>query len=278
MKPAPFDYVRPSSLAEATAALGDSSRLAVALGGGQSLMPLLALRVAPADVLIDLGRLPDLKQIEETDTHIRIGAGVTHAAIEDGHVPDPADGILKRVATNIAYRAVRNHGTIGGSLALADPAADWPAVLLALNASLTIVGANGKRAEPIDDFFLGAYTTSLQAGEIIASIDIPKFAPGTRTGHCKVVRKSGAFANAIGMIVRPPKGERVRAVLGGTATRPVMLPGLAAHLSTPQPDVARGTIEGVIGADLDGATPDADAYQRRVFTATLARAINEAFQ
>ena len=113
MKPAPFDYTRPASLAEATAALADATGTAVALGGGQSLMPLLALRVAPADLLDDIGHLPALRIADETRERVRLGAGITHAMIEDGKVPDPSRGLMPRVATHISYRAVRNHGTIG---------------------------------------------------------------------------------------------------------------------------------------------------------------------
>ena len=143
MKSAPFDYFKPGSVADACARLASESGGAVAIAGGQSLVPLLALRMAPAVTLVDLGGLSALGQFAKTSDGVRIGAGVTHAAIEDGKVPDPSGGLLQRVAGGIAYRSVRNHGTIGGSVALADPAADWPACLLALGATARISGPSG---------------------------------------------------------------------------------------------------------------------------------------
>ena len=121
MKSASFDYVRPRSLAEASVALGRKGITTAAIAGGQSLLPMLNLRVATVDLLVDISRIEDLKAVTKTPTGIWIGALTTHAAIEDGKVPDMFGGLMRRVAGQIAYRAVRNHGTIGGSVALADP-------------------------------------------------------------------------------------------------------------------------------------------------------------
>ena len=135
MKPAIFAYCRAASVADAlallTAADGDASLIA----GGQSLGPLLNLRMSAAAQVIDIAALPELRQCRDFDDCIFIGAGVTHAQIEDGKIPNATHGFMQRAAGKIAYRAIRCHGTIGGSVAMADPAADWPCILLALDAA-----------------------------------------------------------------------------------------------------------------------------------------------
>ena len=148
MKPAPFDYVRPTSVAEASVALGRRGATTAAIAGGQSLVPMLALRVALPDLMVDISRLDDLKIVTRTPDSLWLGALTTHAAIEDGNVPDIFHGLMRRVAGQISYRAVRNHGTIGGSVALADPAADWPCCLIALDASVRVGGRGGWRCLP----------------------------------------------------------------------------------------------------------------------------------
>ena len=127
MKSAPFDYVSAASVEDAAERLTAGAGGAVVISGGQSLMPLLALRLAPADTLVDISGIASLRVAQSIPGGARIGAGITHAEIEDDEITDPTAGFLKRVAAGIAYRSIRNHGTIGGSVALADPAADWPA-------------------------------------------------------------------------------------------------------------------------------------------------------
>lgn len=270
MKPAPFDYLRATTIADAARQLAQAGGAAVAIAGGQSLMPLLALRMVPAETLVDLSDLPGMRECHRIPGGARIGAGITHAAIEDGRIEDPTGGILKHVAAGIAYRSIRNHGTIGGSVALADPAADWPACLLALGANVRIAGPSGERAEAMDGFLRGAYTTSLQMGEIITAFDVPALPAGTRWSYQKVVRKSGAFAMSIGcVVVRADTGATV--VLGGTPTRAVLMARAASAVGKPE-----ATVRSAIAADLSTAVPDADAYQVRLHTATLLRAIREA--
>ena len=139
MKPAPFDYARPSTLSDAIALLRSEGSVKL-LAGGQSLGPMLNLRLVQPDLLVDIAAVPELLRIETEGDGLLIGACVTHADIEDGRVPDPTGGALPAVAGAIAYRAVRNRGTIGGSLAHADPAADWPLALAALGADGRVLG------------------------------------------------------------------------------------------------------------------------------------------
>ena len=149
MKPAPFNYARPSTLAGAIALLKREDLAVKLLAGGQSLGPMLNLRLAQPDLLVDITAVPDLLRVETEDDGLLIGACVTHADIEDGRVPDPTDGALPAVARAIAYRAVRNRGTIGGSLVHADPAADWITALAALGADAVVRGPAGQRRLPV---------------------------------------------------------------------------------------------------------------------------------
>ncbi len=276
MKPAPFAYLRAQTVAEACAALANPEHgVAVAIAGGQSLMPLLALRLTPADLVVDIGRLAELKATTAVGDGVQIGAGVTHADLEDGRVVDPSGGLMRRVAATIGYRAVRNHGTLGGSVALADPAADWPACLLALGAHVRLAGPTGERSASLDDILIGAYTTSLRPGELITAFDVAAQPKAVRVGYAKVVRKSGAFATSIGCVVDPGPDGAPRVVVGGTTTRPHLLPRVAGCLGPSKtPDEA--ALRAAIAQDLAVLEPDADAYQQRVHTATVLRAIKEA--
>jgi carbon-monoxide dehydrogenase medium subunit len=273
MKAAPFEYVRPGTVAEASAALGRSNAATAAIAGGQSLVPMLNLRVSLIDVLVDLSRLAELKEVTETRTGIRIGALTTHAAIEDGKVPDLFGGLMRRVASTISYRAIRNHGTIGGSLALADPAADWPACLIALGASLRLSGPNGVRSQLVADFVQGTYSTSLASGEIILGVDIPRPDAALHWGFAKVVRKSGAFASSIAVVTARGRGGPVAAVLGAASPRPRSLSTLAMQLQ--RGTASEESLRTAIAADIEAHAPDADAYQKRLHTATVLRAIRE---
>ncbi len=270
MKAAPFDYLRPDTVAEACAALAQDGTTTAAIAGGQSLLPMLNLRVAVIDLLVDISRLEELKDFTATPAGLRIGALTTHAAVEDGKIPDVSAGLMRRVAGQIAYRAVRNHGTIGGSVALADPAADWPACLMALGADVRIAGRNGLRSEPVTEFVQDAYSTSLTAGEIILGFDLPR-AP-LRWGFAKVTRKSGAFADSIAFVVARGEGGPLSVVLGGTSSRARLLPTVAEHLRAGK---SAESLRPAIAKDLEVQVPDADAYQTRMHTATILRAVRE---
>jgi aerobic carbon-monoxide dehydrogenase medium subunit len=273
MKPAPFEYVRPKTLAEASAALAQNGLSTAAIAGGQSLLPMLSLRVALPDLVVDLGRLDDLKGTRETADGLWVGALTTHAAIEDGKLPDLFNGLMRRVAGGISYRAVRNCGTIGGSVALADPAADWPGCLVALGASARISGPNGERTEPVADLVLDTYATTLQSGEIILGFDIPRPAAPLRWGVAKVVRKSGAFAHSIAFAVTQGSRGPVSVILAAAATRPVQLATVAGALQSGA--ATEESLRPAIARDLAERVPDADAYQYRLHTATVLRAIRE---
>jgi aerobic carbon-monoxide dehydrogenase medium subunit len=212
MKPVAFEYARPATLAEALALLAATPE-AVVLAGGQTLGPLLNLRLAQPRLLVDITRIAELAAVGEEDAAVVIGATVTHASIEDRRVRDPANGFLARVAGGIAYRAVRTRGTIGGSLANADPAADWLACLTALDAELEIAAHGGvRRRIALARFVHGAMHSDLAHGELIVAVRIPRFSRSARFGFHKICRKTGEFADAIGVVVHEPQRAGYRLV------------------------------------------------------------------
>jgi carbon-monoxide dehydrogenase medium subunit len=273
MKSAPFDYARPKTVAEACALLAQQGVTTAAIAGGQSLIPMLSLRAAQVDLLVDVSRLDELKAVRETPQAVHVGALTTHAAVEDGKLPDPFSGLMRRVAGTISYRAVRNHGTIGGSVALADPAADWPGCLIALGATVQIAGPNGTRRQPVADFVQGLYTTSLASGEVVVGFDLSRPAAPLRWGFAKVARKSGAFANSIAIVVAPGQDGPVTAVLSAAGPRPIVLADTARALGNNA--VSDGALRAAIAGDLKTHLPDADAYEQRLHTSTVLRAARE---
>ena len=224
MKAATFDYSRARSTAHAVELLAErpDGRL---IAGGQSLGPMLNLRLARPGRLIDIRECAELRQYMESSDEVVYGAAITHGEIEDGDVPDPSPGWLRRVARNIAYRAIRNRGTIGGSLAHADPAADWPVVLAALGAEVWIEGPAGARAEPLPSFIRGPFATTLGEGEVLAAVRVPRPSPAARLGYCKLSAKRGEFAQALAVVFEDPKRDERRAVVGAIERPPLIVDG-----------------------------------------------------
>jgi CO/xanthine dehydrogenase FAD-binding subunit len=178
---------------------------------------MLNLRLAQPDSLVDLSGIASLVRASDLGSAVFIGAGVTHAAIEDGKVPDPTHGLLRRVASRIAYRAVRNRGTIGGSLAHADPAADWVNTMLLVDATYLIDGPASSREVASGDFMQAAFTTALGESDVLIGVRIAKYSPTARFGYFKFCRKVGEFAEAIGAVaIDPARGVR-RAIIGALA-------------------------------------------------------------
>jgi carbon-monoxide dehydrogenase medium subunit len=272
VKAAAFDYSAPATTeaAVATVALSSDGKF---LAGGQSLGPMMQLRLATPTSLVDLTRLAQLQGVTDRGQSYAIGAAVTHAAIEDGLHPVADGGMLAAVARNIAYRAVRNRGTIGGSLAHADPAADWLTTLTALGAELTLVSPTGRRTVPMHGFILGAFTTALEPGELIEAVLVPKLSPGAAWGYQKICKKTGEFADAIGAVVLDPDRGFARIVAGAMSGAPVLLPGLAAHVA--QDGLAAVTPD-TIGQALAEAAPDLDRVAMRLHSVAIKRALLQA--
>jgi aerobic carbon-monoxide dehydrogenase medium subunit len=224
MKPARFAMERPRDLAAALSMIAGADGATKILAGGQSLGPMLNLRLVEPDCVIDISGVPELRRIDRADSSLVIGACVTHADIEDGRVPDVADGMMARVAGGIAYRAVRNRGTIGGSLAHADPAADWVSALSALGAEVEIASrARNRRRIAIGEFVLGALDIALAADELVTAVCVPALPSSARWGYVKHCRKVGEFAEAIGAVVIDPERGCGRAVIGAVEAAPVVI-------------------------------------------------------
>jgi carbon-monoxide dehydrogenase medium subunit len=273
MKASSFDYVAAKTVADASAALASDGATTAAIAGGQSLLPMLNLRVALPDLVVDLGGLDELKEVSISSDNVLIGALTTHAAIEDGLFTEAFGGLMQRVASKISYRAVRHHGTIGGSVALADPAADWPGCLMALGAKVRISGLKGTRSEPISSFVQGQYQTSLTTDEIIVGFDLPRPTAPLRWGVFKVARKSGAFANSIAFAVSQGNGGPVSIVLGAAAPRPHLLPKVAEKLRAKK--VSDEILRAAIANDIASLVPQDDAYLMRLHASTVLRAVQE---
>ncbi|HQT62890.1 MAG: hypothetical protein B7Z75_07770 [Acidocella sp. 20-57-95] len=230
MKAVDFSWVAGATLEQASQKAKAGSKI---IAGGQSLGPMLNLRIAQPDALVSIAGLALLRGATENDTDVTIGACVTHAQIADGLVPDIGSQILPRIAENIAYRAVRNRGTIGGSLCHADPAADWVTTLLALGASVVIAGADGTRLVALRDFFRGAFRTCLAPGEILQAVRIPKLNDGQKFGYYKACRKPGEFAHAMAAVLQMKKTTRV--VIGAMGAIPLIFEGDEATLQSIAP-------------------------------------------
>lgn len=229
MKPINFDYARPTDVDAALALLADDSRVIKMIAGGQSLGPMLNLRLVQPDLLIDITGIEELTQVDTSAENLVMGACITHADIEDLRVPDVTLGALPIVAKGIAYRAVRNRGTIGGSLTHADPSGDWSSILAALGATVTLRGVAGNRTIPVEDYMLGALEADLRTGEMLVSIAVPKMSLSARWGYYKSCRKTGEFAHAIGAFLVDPDRNVSRAVIGATESRPIVV-AEAGHL------------------------------------------------
>ncbi len=261
MKPAPFAYRPAATLADACRLVGDAGAKPVA--GSQSLGPMLNLRLARPSLLVDLGTLPDLRRVRETATGLVIGAAVTHAEIEDGEVPDPTPGWLRSAAANIAHRAVRNRGTLGGSLCHADPAADWVVVMTGLGAVVHIEGVNGARTLAMEDFITGPFATALGEGELLAGVEIARPGTGARWGYWKFSRQVGEFAKASAVVHADPERGIHRCAIGALGGPPAVLADAAAIIAGDIPPAEA----------LARALPERDAGALTLHVTALARAL-----
>lgn len=225
MKSAAFDFAAPGTVADALALLTSPNTYAKVLGGGQSLGPMLNLRLAQPELLVGVTGLPGMSTATLEEGSLLLGAGVTHARIEDGLVPDVTRGLMRYVAANIAYRAIRNRGTLGGSLAHADPAADWISTMMLVGATVLVAGhaALAPREVAMQDFMQGPFTTALSDQDILTGIRVPSFSASARWGYYKFCRKTGEFAEAIGAALSDPERGIHRLVIGATDAPPLVI-------------------------------------------------------
>jgi carbon-monoxide dehydrogenase medium subunit len=277
MKPANFAFVRAGSLGEAAQILLQSDGSAKAIAGGQSLGPMLNLRLVRPSILVDITAIPELTRIEEDADGVTVGACVTTSDIEDGRVRIAELSVLATVAAGIAYRAVRNRGTIGGSICHADPAGDWLPALFALDAECIVADDRHARRVPLDEFVTGAFEVTLQPGELLQAIRIPRPSRTARYGYYKVCRKAGEFALASGAVFVDPDRDRFRAVIGAIQGRPIVIDDARAIFGgIPQPTDAIRLNDGAAAELLRHAGVTRSATLRLHITA-LTRAAVQAF-
>lgn len=196
MKPAPLDYARAASIQDAVRLLSESDLDARIINGGQSLIPMLNLRLASAELLIDISRIAELTEIRESGDHIVIGAAVKHNNIYKSALLDQKLPLLTEAYAHVAHHSVRNRGTLGGSLCHADPAAEMPMIMSVLEATFTVAGPQGRREIHVDDFFRGAFETALAENELLVAINIPLPPLGHGTAFAEVSQRHGDFALA----------------------------------------------------------------------------------
>jgi aerobic carbon-monoxide dehydrogenase medium subunit len=276
VKAVAFDYERPADLKGALSLLGEEGPVVKVLAGGQSLGPMLNLRLVRPELLVDVTRIADLKRVEEHADSIVLGACITHADVEDGRAPDATRGAMPRVARDIAYRAVRNRGTLGGSLVHADPAADWVNALAALGAEALIAGPSGRRTIPVEDLMLGVFEVALEPRELLEAIRIPRLSPSARWGYYKVSRKTGEFAHAVGAVLDDPDRGVCRAVIGAIDAKPIVLSDARRLFGgRSNSDLVR-SFDPNVAEDLLQQAGVADPITRQIHVAALGRAIRKA--
>jgi carbon-monoxide dehydrogenase medium subunit len=271
-----FDYARPADVAGVIGLIGDDSLSVKIAAGSQSLGPMLNMRLVQPDLLVDITGIEELRRVEERADEIVLGACITHADIEDRRVPDVTLGAMPNVASGIAYRAVRNRGTIGGSLTHADPSADWHSILSALGASVTLRGPSGSRTVAVEDYMIGALEADLRPGEMLVSVSVPRLSRSARWGYYKRCRKTGEFAFTMAAFLTDPERGVSRAVIGATEGRPIVITK-ADHIigdgSAARPEAA---FDAHAAGEWIEAAGMADPIDRQIHVVALRRSIEQA--
>jgi len=283
VKPQSFEYRAPASVLEALDLLAEHGDEASVLAGGQSLVPMLNLRLARPALLVDINRLPGLAEIEVGPDTVRLGALVRHRAVQRPPDSGPLGRLLARVAPRVGHPPIRNRGTVCGSLAHADPAAEWSLVGLAAGAEVGLASVGGTRRLSVDALLDGAFATHRRPEELIVDVTFPRWAPGRiGAGFVERARTAGSFAEYAACVVVRVEDERVAAAtvaaagLGGG--RPVLLPAAGAllvgqPLTARQRDLAAERAAAEVVPRLDADPPD---YQRAIVGVLVADALDQA--
>jgi carbon-monoxide dehydrogenase medium subunit len=284
MKPAAFEYVVADSVEMAVAALADAGGEARIIAGGQSLVPMLNFRLLRPAILVDINRIPDLGFVHEDRDVIRVGALTRHHQLETSPVIARHLPVLSEAMTHVAHLAIRNRGTIGGSLAHADPAAELPMMAMLLDAELKIVSAKGPRTVAARDFFREALSVDLAGDEIMTEIVLPKLTPGAGWGFAEVSRRSGDFALAAVAATLTLEGGAIaqaRIAITGVAPTARRVPDAEAMLAGTMLD--QGADDAVIAAVRAAAEPQTDLhassdYRRHLVGVLAGRALASAWR
>lgn len=283
MKAAPFTYHAPASVQETVAVFGEYGDEAKAIAGGQSLVPMMALRLARFDHLVDLNGVDRLRGVQRHNGTLSIGAMTTHRDLERGLGQDVP--LLARVAPYIGHTQIRNRGTVGGSCAHADSSGEWPAVALTLDAKFEVTGPNGERTIPAADFFVSTFMTALEADEILVALHVPVWTGRCGFGVAEFARRHGDFALA-GATVALEVDDAGRVIrlaigmigLGSTPLRAVVAESAAVGAAVRTLDVTELSRLAVADCDpADDIHGDA-AYRRQVGAVTIEQALQQAVQ
>jgi len=266
MKAAIYDYAKPLSCDEAIALIGPTGGMGKFVSGSQSLGPMMNLRLAQPEMLVDLRGIAALRACRIDGEIVTLGACITHAEIEDGKIDTGTRGLMPYVARGIAYRAVRNRGTLGGSLAHADPAADWINTMCALDAQFLVAGPGGIRVVAGADWMAGSFTTALEADEILTGVRFARLSPTARWSYYKFNRKPGEFAEAIAVFIDDAARGVCRAVIGAIDAPPFAIDDARELLRDADPDTA------CFDAHLEAAGIEAGSYEFEVHRVALVRA------
>jgi len=281
MIPQTFEYAAPKTLDEAVKLAGSGAKV---LAGGMSLIPMMKLRLAAPEQLVDLGRIKDLNYIREEGGALHIGATTTHYSVESSALVRAKCPLLSAAAAAIGDVQVRNMGTMGGSVAHADPAADYPAALQALEANIVIRGAKGERTVSAADFFLDSFTTALEAGEIIREVVVPVEEAGTGTSYQKMAHPASGFAIVgIAARVRRTGGKVTFARIGVTGLSNIGYRAAAAakalvgSAGSPE-DIAKAAALVTEGADANADLHASADYRRHLAVVHAGRALTAALK
>jgi aerobic carbon-monoxide dehydrogenase medium subunit len=274
MIPAKFEYVRPLSVDEAVRALADGGDDAKVIAGGQSLLPLLRLRLAYPDLLVDLGGLQELRGVSDVGGALLIGPRTTlYQLVHDPLIAEHS-GLLAQAAGTVADPAVRHRATLGGALAHADPAGDLPAVVLALNGTMIVTGPAGQREVAAADFFVDYLTTVLGPGDILTGIRVPKLGKDWGYRYEKFHRTAQAWAIVgVAALARRSNGQVAEARVGLTNMGPVPIRAAAVEAAVAGADASAATLTAAAAAAAEGTNPPADLHGAPDYRSHLARVL-----
>ena len=274
MIPAKFDYVRPGSVGDAISALADGGEDAKVIAGGQSLLPLLRLRLVQPELLVDLCGLDELVGVTDEGDHLVIGARTTHYQVIHDPLIAEHCGLLAQAAGMVADPAVRHRGTFGGSLAHADPAGDLPSVALALEATFIVQGPDGERELAAPDFFVDYLTSALESGEILTAIRVPKLGPDWGFRYEKFHRTAQAWATVgVAALVRRSNGTVAEARIGLANMGPVPMRATTAEHAAAGAEATRDALQAAAASADEGTQPPGDLHGAPEYRRHLARVL-----
>lgn len=279
MKSSAFQYELPEDLSSALKLLDSKDMDILPLAGGQSLMPMMNFRVAQPDILMDLNKIDSLKNVKIEGDNVKIGSMVRYCELEQSDIIQKHFPLIIHVIPYIAHSAIRNRGTLGGSVSLADPAAEMPSILIALNASIELSSSSNTRTVNAEDFFKGIFETDRKSNELVTSINIPITASPKKFGFYEVTRRHGDYAMA-GSVVTSENNENVfnetRVVLFAVSTKPMRLTKSEDSLNgnkLDDQDAINSAIEAVSGNSFESDLHNDEATKETLAKVSLKRAI-----